>query len=175
MINYMAKLVDRATYSEGRSAPPRGRKAGATGEQIGSWRALARAFAAATRVQEAALAGTGLDLSEYDVLVTLAGAPADGMRPTELADRVLLTKSGTTRLLDRLVERTLIARHACPLDRRGQLVALTPEGRHLLRRAAPAMLRALATALAPLTGAELGALRRASESITEASTAHSAG
>ena len=132
-----------------------------------------RAFTAVTRIQEAALDGTQLDLSEYDVLVTLAGAPPEGMRPGDLAERVLLTKSGMTRLLQRLEERGLVARHACPLDRRGQYIAMTPEGRHLLRRAAPALLRGLGTVLAPLSTDDLGALRRAAERMTEATTAHS--
>jgi len=145
----------------------------ATAEQVAAWQAFARAFAAATRSQEAALAGSQLDLSEYDVLVTLAAAPPEGMRPTELADRVLLTKSGVTRLIDRLEERGLIARHACPLDRRGRYIGLAPAGRHLLRRAAPAILRGLATLMAALSPPDLAALERASERITEATTAHS--
>lgn len=167
------KLVDRATYSQGRSAHPRGRQGRATPEQIETWRAFVRAFTAAGRVQEAALEGSQLDLSEYDVLVTLAGAPAEGMRPTELAERVLLTKSGTTRLVDRLEQRELIARHACPLDRRGHYIAITPAGRHLLRRAAPALLHGLGTVFAHLSPAELAIVRRAVERMAEAAVPHS--
>ena len=107
------------------------------------------------------------------MLVTLAEAPPEGLRPSELAGRVLLTRSGVTRLVDRLEERALIARRPCPSDRRGQLIALTPKGRHLLRRAAPGLLRALGSALAGLTGADLAALKRASERILEGTTAHS--
>lgn len=149
------------------------RTARATEDQIAAWRSLAQAFAAATRLQETTLRGSALDLSDYDVLVTLAQAPPEGMRPTELADRVLLTKSGITRLVDRLEQRGLIARHACPIDRRGQFIGITPQGRRLLRRAAPALLRSLARTLAPLSPSDLAALRRAAERITEASTAHS--
>lgn len=174
MIDHVGKLVERATYSQGPPARSRGRAARATPAQIEAWRAFVRAFTAAGRVQEAALEGTQLDLSEYDVLVTLAGAPPEGMRPTELAERVLLTKSGTTRLVDRLEERGLIARHACPLDRRGQYIALTPAGRHLLRRAAPALLRGLGTVLAPVSPGELAALRSAAERMREAASPHSA-
>ncbi len=107
------------------------------------------------------------------MLVTLAEAPAEGVRPSDLAERVLLTKSGITRLVDRLVERGLIERRVCPTDRRGQLVALTPRGRHLLRRAAPGLLRALGTALGSLSVAELAAMKRSSERIAEAATEHS--
>lgn len=178
MIDYVAKLVDRTTYSEGRTSLSGGRRSRrpprATEDQIEAWRSLVRAFAAAKAVQETALAGSQLDLSEYDVLVTLAEAPAEGIRPTELAERVLLTKSGMTRLVDRLGERGLIARHACPLDRRGHFIALTAEGRHHLRRAAPALLRGLGAVLAPLSPTELTALRRAAERMTEATSPHSA-
>lgn len=176
MINYMPKLVDRATYSgrpRGLIGP--GRAGRATDEQIAAWRALARAFAAVVHDQEAALAGTGLDLSEYDVLVTVARSAAPGIRPTDLAERVLLTKSGISRLLDRLEERALLERRACPTDRRGHLVALTPAGQRLLRRAAPGILRGLAAALGPLSAGDLEAFRSASERIREATTAHSPG
>lgn len=166
MINYMPKLVARATYS-----PNRARRAGP--EQVAAWQAFVRALNAATRLMDSALAGSQLDLSEYDVLVTLAGGPAEGMRPVELSQRVLLTKSGMTRLVDRLAQRTLIERRACLSDRRGQLVALTPAGRHLLRRAAPGLLRAIAAALAPLSPGDLATLQRISERIREATTAHS--
>ncbi len=172
MINYMPELVDRATYSRAR-AGPRGRGGRATAEQIAAWQAFARAFSASVHSQEAALAGSGLDLSEYDVLVTVAGGPPEGMRPTDLAERALLTKSGMTRLLQRLDDRGLIARHACPTDRRGQLIALTPQGKHLLRRAAPGILRGMATLMAPLSPAELAALTRATKRMTEAATPHS--
>lgn len=171
----MPKLVARATYSQGRTAPPRGRTSRATPEQIAAWKAFARAFGAATRRTGSSLQGTQLDTSDYDVLVTLAEGPTEGMRPGELAERVLLTKSGITRLVDRLVERELIERRACLSDRRGQLVALTARGRHLLRRAAPGVLRALAAALGTLSPSDLAALKRASERITEASTPHSTG
>lgn len=170
----MPKLVDRATYSQGRTAPGHGRRARATDAQIAAWRAFVRAFTSATRFQEKTLEGSGLDLSEYDVLVTLGHGPPEGMRPSDLADRVLLTKSGMTRLLQRLEERGLVGRHACPLDRRGRYIAMTAEGRHLLRRAAPALLRGLASALAPLSPQDLSALQRAAERMTEATTAHSA-
>ncbi|MBU6423204.1 MAG: MarR family transcriptional regulator [Chloroflexota bacterium] len=113
-----------------------------------------------------------MDLSEYDVLVTLSTAPPEGVRPSDLAERALLTRSGMTRLLQRLEERGLVERHACPLDRRGRFVALTPPGRRLLRRAAPALLRGLGAALAPLSADDLAALTRAAERMTEVSRAH---
>lgn len=165
MINYMPKLVERATYSRTRLR--------ATGEQIAAWQALARALNATERAISRSLAGSALDPSEYDVLVTLAEGPAEGLRPRELTDQVLLTKSGLTRLVDRLAGRGLVERRACATDARGQLVALTRRGRYVLARAAPGMLRALGVALGGLSAAELAALKRTAEHIDEAATAHS--
>lgn len=175
----MPKLVDQATYSVPAGSPARvparrGRALRATEGQVAAWQQLARAFSAASDVQRRALEGTQLDMSEYDVLVTLATAPPEGVRPIDLAERVLLTKSGMTRLLQRLDARGLVQRHACPMDKRGQFIAMTPAGRHLLRRAAPGLLRGLASALAPLSAEELAALEHAARRITEAATAHSA-
>jgi len=171
MINYMAKLVERATYSG--AARRRGRAGRATPEQLAAWKSLAGAFTEALHYQEAVLESTGLDMSEYDVLVTLAEGPPEGMRPTEITGRFFITKSGMTRLLQRLEERTLVERRACPSDRRGQLIGVTAEGRHLLRRAAPGALHGLGELMGGLTPAELAALMRATERIREAATAHS--
>lgn len=166
MINYMPKLVERATYSKGRTAP-------ATAEQIEAWQAWARAFNATRRLTEASLVGSQLDGSDYDVLLTLSEGPPEGLRPTELAERVLLTKSGMTRLVDRLADRGLIERRACATDRRGHLVTLTVKGRHLQRRAAPGLLRALGAAFATTSPTDVAALKRLSERILEGATAHS--
>jgi DNA-binding MarR family transcriptional regulator len=165
MINYMPKLVDRATYSR--------RRLRASGEQIAAWQALARALNATERAISRDLAGSELDPSEYDVLVTLAEGPAEGLRPRELAADVLLTKSGLTRLVDRLAGRGLVERRAFAADARGQLVALTRKGRYVLTRAAPGMLRALGVAMGGLSAADLAALKRMAEHIEEAATAHS--
>src|SRR5204863_7596665 len=112
MINYMAKLVERATYSG--AARRRGRAGRATPEQLAAWKSPAGAFTEALRHQEAVLESTGLDMSEYDVLVTLAKGPPAGMRPTEITGRFFITKSGMTRLLQRLEEKALVERRACP-------------------------------------------------------------
>lgn len=121
---------------------------------------------------EAALAATGVSHSEYDVLVNVAGGAREGVRPTDLAERVLLTKSGLTRLLDRLVDRGFIERHACPTDRRGQLIVLTPDGRHAFRRATPSVVRAIGTLLGSgHTEADIDALRVTCERIAGAAEA----
>jgi DNA-binding MarR family transcriptional regulator len=78
----------------------------------------------------------GLSLAEYDVLVQLDGAPERSLRMAELADAVLLTRSGITRLVDRLERRELIERHRCPSDARGLWAVLTDAGAERLSEAA---------------------------------------
>ncbi len=83
----------------------------------------------------------GLPLVSYEVLLHLADAPEHGLRMGELADRLLLSRSGLTRLVDRLAARGLVERHSCDLDRRGTYAQLTDEGRALFREARPTHLR----------------------------------
>lgn len=160
----MLKLVDSTTHSRKCDR----RRTRANPEQIAAWRALARAFAAAREGMGASLLGTGLDISEYDVLVTIAEGPPEGVRPTDLASSVLLTKSGITRLLDRLDDRGLVARLACPTDGRAQLITFTSRGRSLLRRAAPSLLRAINASFGGLSGAQLAELQRSADRIAAA-------
>ena len=143
-----------------------------TDPELGAWRAFLRAGSAAELAMEGALAQTGVSHSEYDVLVNIAEGPREGLRPTELAERVLITKSGLTRLLDRLVERGYIERRVCASDRRGQLIVLTPDGRHAFRRATPNIVRAIGTILGGSLGdREVEALRVACERIASAAEA----
>ncbi|HTH71504.1 MAG TPA: MarR family transcriptional regulator [Candidatus Saccharimonadales bacterium] len=145
----MREQVVESTYSAGSPRGPATRRAErprrASEAELGAWRAFLRAGTASAAALEAALADTGVSQSEYDVLVNVATGPKEGLRPTELADRVLITKSGLTRLLDRLVERGYIERRACASDRRGQLIVLTTDGRRAFRRAAPNVVRAIGT------------------------------
>jgi DNA-binding MarR family transcriptional regulator len=82
-------------------------------------------------------AGAGLTLGEYEVLVHLSEAPAEALRMSELAERLLLSRSGLTRRIDGLVRAGLVARRPCDDDGRGALAALTPAGLARLERAAP--------------------------------------
>jgi DNA-binding MarR family transcriptional regulator len=83
----------------------------------------------------------GLPLSSYDVLVTLESAPARQMRMSELADAVLLSRSGLTRLVERLERDGLLERTDCPSDARGSLAVLTDEGLARLAEARKTHLR----------------------------------
>ena len=82
-----------------------------------------------------------LPLTWYDVLVQLQEAPGHRLRMSELAGAVLLSKSGLTRLVDRMNAVGLVFRLPDPGDRRGTFVQLTPAGLGRLREAAPVHLR----------------------------------
>ncbi len=102
-----------------------------------SWRAFLEAHSRIIRRLEAELeAETGLPLTWYDALVQLHEAGGK-LRVSELADRVLLSRSATTRFVDRLERQRLIERRRCGEDRRGTEVWLTEQGLDRLRQATP--------------------------------------
>jgi DNA-binding MarR family transcriptional regulator len=103
---------------------------------MGAWRGFLRAHAQVIRRLEAELeAEQSMPLANYDVLVQLAEAPQHSLRMSELAESVLLSRSGLTRLVDRLEREGLVERRACPDDARGTLAVLTPAGMKRLREA----------------------------------------
>lgn len=112
--------------------------------RMAAWRALLEAHAAVTDLLERELEQErGLPLSIFEVLLELAEAPGGRMRMRKLAQSVLLSKSGLSRLVDRMEEAELVRRERCPSDRRGAYAVLTDEGRAVLRRAAPVHLRGI--------------------------------
>ena len=112
--------------------------------QLAAWRRLLEAHATVTELLERELmAERGLPLSRYDVLLNLAEAPGGRLRMQELSASVLLSKSGLSRLVDRMVEAGLVRRERCQDDRRGWFAVLTDQGRSALRRAAPVHLRGI--------------------------------
>jgi DNA-binding MarR family transcriptional regulator len=112
--------------------------------QLAAWRLLLTAHATVTELLEHELvAERGLPLSRYDVLLNLAEAPEGRLRMQELSASVLLSKSGLSRLVDRMVEAGLVRRERCENDRRGWFAVLTDQGRSALRRAAPVHLRGI--------------------------------
>lgn len=122
-----------------------GPKAGhLTPAELLMWRTFLRAHAQATRALEAELlVEHELPLASYDVLLQLVEATDRSLRMTELADRVLISRSGLTRLVDRLEREQLVHRQACPSDARGTLAVLTDAGLQRLRAAAPTHLRGI--------------------------------
>ena len=110
--------------------------------RLRAWRAFLRAHARVVRRLEHELqTDQGLALTDYDVLVQLSAAEDRRLRMSELADRLLLSRSGATRLVDRLVAEGLVERVTCDSDRRGQWASLTESGLDRLRGAAPTHLR----------------------------------
>jgi DNA-binding MarR family transcriptional regulator len=139
--------------------------------EVAGWEAFLRAYAVTSHALERLADDRGgLALGEHFLLVQIARGPEAGIRPTDLAARSLLTKSGVTRAIDRLESDGLVERRACPSDGRGQHIVLTPRGRRLVVRAAPGHMRAIAKHFAePLEGDELAVLTAALDRI--ASTA----
>jgi DNA-binding MarR family transcriptional regulator len=104
--------------------------------ELAAWRGFLRAHARLIRELSAELERThGLPLSSYEVLLHLANAPDERMRMAELADSVLLSPSGITRLVDRLVNDGLVEKSRCVADRRGWYAVLTDGGRSRLDEA----------------------------------------
>jgi len=106
--------------------------------ELGAWRGMLRIHTALIRALDAELdAAHGLPLTSYDVLIYLQNAPQKRLRMAELADSVLLSRSGVTRLVDRLEREGLLVRDACDDDGRGLYAVLTREGEEVLERARP--------------------------------------
>jgi DNA-binding MarR family transcriptional regulator len=106
--------------------------------ELGAWRGLLRVHTALVKELDAELdSAHGLPLSSYDVLIYLRSAPRKRLRMAELADSVLLSRSGVTRLVDRLEREGLLVRDACADDGRGLFAVLTEKGEELLARARP--------------------------------------
>ena len=101
-----------------------------------AWRGLLRTHATLVKALDAELdADHGLPLVSYEVLLYLDGAQGRQMRMCDLATAVQLSRSGLTRLVDRLERQGLIERVSCAHDARGSYAKLTPEGRARLEAA----------------------------------------
>ena len=101
--------------------------------ELAAWRGFMRAHATLVRQLDCELEEAhGLPLVSYDVLARLEKAPDRRMRMRELADAVRLSRSGLTRLIDRLQQRGLIERRRDAEDRRKVLATITDEGRRLV-------------------------------------------
>ncbi|GAC1492113.1 MAG: MarR family winged helix-turn-helix transcriptional regulator [Candidatus Limnocylindrales bacterium] len=137
--------------------------------ELRAWRAFLRAHAMISRSLDRDLEDAGLSLAGYGVLLMLSEAPDARLRLHEVAEQIGLTKSGLSRLIDRLEARGFVERHACELDKRGQYAAVTASGRRAFRRAAPRHLAQIASQFADHLGpAELAILTPALERIAKA-------
>src|SRR5256712_8925015 len=126
----VAALFDRLTANE---LPGR--------RGLEAWRSLLRAHATLMRQLDTDLEKkTGLALADFDVLAQLARAGGE-LRMTDLAARALISRSGMTRRVGRLVEEGLVRRANADADARGVIVALTDAGVARLTETAPVHLR----------------------------------
>jgi DNA-binding MarR family transcriptional regulator len=105
-------------------------------DEMRAWRSFLQASTRLLERLDDELAEVGLSLADYEILAHLAEAE-NGLRMTDLAGRALVSRSGLTRRVDRLVQEGLVDRRACPTDRRGVLAVITGSGRARLEEAAP--------------------------------------
>ncbi|MFN2544583.1 MAG: MarR family winged helix-turn-helix transcriptional regulator [Actinomycetota bacterium] len=112
--------------------------------ELRAWRAFLQSHARVVRRLDAELqAERGLTLSAYEVLLRLRSAPDRRLRMSDLAEDVLLSPSGATRVVDQLVRRGLVERCRGSVDGRSHLAILTKEGLQELRAAAPIHIRGI--------------------------------
>src|SRR5918998_2023510 len=110
--------------------------------ELAAWRGFLRTHAELFKALDAELdAAHRLPLTTYDVLVALYHAPGRRLRMAELASQTFLSRSGVTRLVDRLERDGLLRRDQCSSDARGCFAVLTPEGEEILRAARPTHLQ----------------------------------
>ena len=142
-----------------------------------AWRAFLDAQAAVLRVLETELIKKeDMTLAEFDVLIQLRMSPERRLRMTELSERVRLSRSGLTRLVDRLARAGLVKRGRCAGDRRGTFAILTPAGTMRLRRAAPVHLAGIREHFGKrLSEAQLSAVAEALEPLGRTLPAPSGG
>ena len=106
-------------------------------ERMAAWEAFLGAHAAVTEILDHELVSEReMPLTWYDVLINLHNCGGRA-RMQELAASILFSKSGLTRLVDRMEKAGAVARESCPQDLRGTYAVITPAGRRLLQRARP--------------------------------------
>jgi DNA-binding MarR family transcriptional regulator len=112
--------------------------------ELRAWQALLHAHQQVIRELDAELrAEQDISLADYDVLLRLARAPRCALKMTELARRVMMSPSGLTRVVDRLVGAGLVRRDRIEDDARIMLAQLTAKGRQVLRQAVRTHLRGI--------------------------------
>src|SRR3954451_7390681 len=104
-------------------------QARSSADELAAWRGFLRVHASLMKALDGELeAAHGLPLTSYEVLIYLAEQPEGKLRMRDLADKVLLSRSGLSRLADRLERAGLVEREPCPDDARGAFAVLTAAG-----------------------------------------------
>jgi DNA-binding MarR family transcriptional regulator len=137
-------------------------------DEMAAWHAFIRAHARVVRLLEAELeAEQGLTLPAYEVLAHLTEAPDRRLRMSDLAAVSVLTPSGLTRVVDKLVREGYVERQRCASDARVVYAAVTPTGVDRVQQAYPTHLRGVRQHLVDRLGPEqLAAIRDALEPLT---------
>lgn len=127
-----------------------------------TWQAMMTAFTRVNRRLAVEMENeTGISLDWYGTLLMLSQAESGMMRPSDVADQIGLSRSATTRLVDRLEREGLVERHTCASDGRGTLVGLTRDGEQVFRSAGRVHLRGIDEHVGThLTPDELTEMRR---------------
>ena len=138
-----------------------------------AWGTLTRTHAAISERLQAALAqGDFPPLPWYEVLATLAEAPDKRLKMGDLAEQLVITRGGLTKLVDRLVKAGLVERAFCETDRRVSYATLTPAGAELLEDMRPVVIAELKVAFAAkLSVAEANELRETLDRVRESACA----
>ena len=106
--------------------------------EMGAWESVITTVGSLLKIFEQELqTAEGLPLAWYDVLIQLSGAPEGQLRMQALAGNVILSRSGLTRLIDRMESAGLVRRESCEEDRRGYYAILTGQGRQVFEQAKP--------------------------------------
>jgi DNA-binding MarR family transcriptional regulator len=132
-----------------------------------AWGTLARTHAAISERLQAALAqGDFPPLPWYEVLAVLSDAPEQRLKMGDLAEALVITRGGLTKLVDRLIKAGLLERTFCETDRRVSYATLMPAGSEMLEEMRPVVIAELRVSFAArLTDAEADGLRESLERV----------
>ena len=145
--------TDGESGCEGEGSEPAG--SGLSHAHHMAWRAILQSHAALVeRIGRQVSAAGGVSLDSYDVMLALSNAPGGRLKMGELACHVVLSRSGLTRLMDRMEAAGWVARELAAGDRRSFEAFLTPQGETAFRQTWPLYARAIAQTLAPLSETE---------------------
>ncbi len=152
------------TTISGRSA--RGPQERDSSGRVRVWRSMLEVHAALiAELAEAFRDQHDLSVSEFDVLINLDARQP--IRHGELSERVILSRTALTRLVDRLVARDLVCREADPADHRAVRIGLTPTGRRLRTASARTNRAVVEDFFAPLDADSLAALDTATSTLLQ--------
>jgi DNA-binding MarR family transcriptional regulator len=107
-------------------------------QMVSSWASYLKVHARVINEIEKELARAGqIPLTWYDILLSVNGSPGNRKRMIEIAEEVVLTKSGLSRSVDKLTEAGLLVKEPCPDDKRGSFAVITDKGIQALKNAWP--------------------------------------